>query len=955
MDTRSFLEEILPTEGVIVLAEIKQGTKYVNHHFFDDIDSAADFAKQLDTKGSDVYHACASYKTKENRKHSNVDKVKAFWLDIDVGKSDSYQTQKEAVAELGTACGKLGLKLPTIVSSGRGLHCYFVFADSVSAEVWKANVLKFRTALDSMGFKHDPSRTTDQSSILRPVGTTWRKNGERPVRLLRQGSPTPFTDIMDGITKYLAENNLAPARQSIPIFAVESLGAKVEYPPSSALVVAGRCQQVARMRDMQGLLPEPEWRNAIGVIKHTTEGDALCHEWSKGDPRYVESETQAKIDRWETGPTTCATFKATNPLGCANCAFGEKITSPIQLGYTADVEAPALQQPAEVSVESIDYMQYWPKGYLWNEAENRLSVMQKDKETGVSIWEPFCDTLFYPTTRVQMEDGTYAMRYTMQVSKNKWRQFEIPTKFLTSTEGFAAALASFEVIVYSKKGVHAMTYTQAWLEKFKQTGVEINTFKHYGWHDNYTSFLLGDRLIMRDGSETPVIRATNITPGSRIHSDFTNFTSQGSATEWAGLFNDIYNRPGAEPYMFVSLALMASPLVALLEVDTWHGIPCALTGEGGQGKTSVGMAACSIYGKGRSFVFDTKNSTMNAFDPFVAGLNNKPCVLDELTGRDPRQVSDKLYALSNGGGKDRADQKGNMSAVRHSWKLNSLITGNTNIMESMHQLEKQQADASSVRIFEITITQDNGSKLFEGANVPELLTRLQDHYGVIGRLFLQASMYDRIKIREAFLKTRAKLGYESAQYDPRERFYIDLIATAHIAGMILKQMNYIMFDLKKVQEWAMNHIVELRLTRNESTYSAEDQLAAFFNSLVGNIIYTKDVNRSRVESPMEAHRLSGEVKARVSIGKGSERVIVSSRAMDEWCTRAGVQPRLFRKQLRENGYIKVDAPEKFTLTLGTNLPSTQERVVEFVYDKVISVATPVEVGNVIHLRESGSK
>lgn len=953
MDTKAFLEEILPAEGYIVLAEFKVNTqtneKYIVHHFFTDTESAAETALALDAKGSEVYHACATYLTDQNRKQNNVKAVKSFWLDIDVGKADSYQTQKEAVVELGAVCGKLGLKLPTMISSGRGLHCYWVFTDAIPVEVWKANVAKFRTALDDMGFKHDPARTTDQASILRPVGTTWRKNGERPVKLIRQGVPTAFMDVMAGIEKYLGENSLvAPQRKQFPIFEVESLGAKIEYPPSSAVIVANMCAQIGRMRDMQGAIAEPEWRNAIGVIKHTTEGDAQCHEWSKGDQRYNESETQEKIDRWEAGPTTCATFSATNPHLCNGCKFKDKVTSPIQLGYTAQVEAPALEQPTEVSTETVDYMQFWPKNFRWDEPSSRLLRLMKG-EDGIPEWVDFCDTLFYPTTRVQTEDGTYAMRYSMQVAKGKWRQFEIPTKLLTSTEGFAAALASYEVIIYPKKGIHAMSYVQSWLEKFKQTGVEINTFKHYGWHDEFQSFLLGDRILLKDGSENPVVRATNITPGSRIHTDFTNFHSQGSPSQWAGIFNDIYNRPGAEHYQFAALALMSSPLVALFSVDTWHGIPVAFTGEGGHGKTSLGMAACSIYGRGSSFVFDTKNSTMNAFDPYVGGLRNLPCVLDELTGRDPRQVSDKLYALSNGGGRERADQKGNMSAVRHKWDLNGLITGNTNITESMHQLERNQADASAVRVFEVTITADNGRNLFNGINVPEMLNELQEHYGEIGRIFLRASMMERMKIRDSFLKLRGKLGYESKTYDPRERFFIDLIATAIIGGQMLKNMGYIHFDLARIRDWAMSHIMEMRLMRTESTMTAEDQLAAFFGSLGGHMLYTKDISRSVVETPMDSHRLYGDVRARIATN--SQRAIVSSRAMDEWCSNAGVQPRLFRKQLRDSGYIKIGAPEKFTLAIGTNLPSVQERVVEFVYDKVINAAERAnETSKVIQIR-----
>lgn len=116
------------------------------------------------------------------------------------------------------------------------------------------------------------------------------------------------------------------------LFELEHPGTAKEYPPSSALKVADECAQVRYMRDKQGAVSEPEWRNGMGVLKHTVEGDALCHEWSKGDPRYDAKETQKKIDAWATGPTLCETFAKENKL-CNGCTQRGKIASPIVLGY----------------------------------------------------------------------------------------------------------------------------------------------------------------------------------------------------------------------------------------------------------------------------------------------------------------------------------------------------------------------------------------------------------------------------------------------------------------------------------------------------------------------------------------------------------------------------------------------------------------------------------------------
>jgi AAA domain len=89
--------------------------------------------------------------------------------------------------------------------------------------------------------------------------------------------------------------------------------------------------------DEHGKLAEPLWYAGLGVLAHCEEGDRLGHEWSNGDPRYTEQETQERLDRArEFGPTTCAKFHGLNLEPCARCAHWQNITSPIQLGRDAE-------------------------------------------------------------------------------------------------------------------------------------------------------------------------------------------------------------------------------------------------------------------------------------------------------------------------------------------------------------------------------------------------------------------------------------------------------------------------------------------------------------------------------------------------------------------------------------------------------------------------------------------
>jgi hypothetical protein len=153
MDTASFLQKILSDEGLIVLAEFRNGAMK-RHHFIPNFEAASEKVHKLDSSGAEVYHGCSTYLTDEGRKQSNVARVKCLWLDIDVGPNKDYATRKDATDALGEVCKQIGLHVPMIVSSGRGLHCYWLFEAAVTGDVWKACATLFRQALDQIGFKH---------------------------------------------------------------------------------------------------------------------------------------------------------------------------------------------------------------------------------------------------------------------------------------------------------------------------------------------------------------------------------------------------------------------------------------------------------------------------------------------------------------------------------------------------------------------------------------------------------------------------------------------------------------------------------------------------------------------------------------------------------------------------------------------------------------------------------
>jgi hypothetical protein len=119
-----------------------------------------------------------------------------------------------------------------------------------------------------------------------------------------------------------------------------------DFSPSSALRIISKCPTLAHVADVGGAVGERLWRSMLGVVKYTSEGGALCHEWSKGDPRYDPEETQKKIDRWMKGPTLCSTFREISDARCQGCP--QRCKSPIQLGHADDAD------PMKVAMRELD-------------------------------------------------------------------------------------------------------------------------------------------------------------------------------------------------------------------------------------------------------------------------------------------------------------------------------------------------------------------------------------------------------------------------------------------------------------------------------------------------------------------------------------------------------------------------------------------------------------------------
>ncbi len=350
---------------VHMIAE-KLRPKGFEHHCVKSVRAAVKVAFRIASAGQDAYFACAAFDSfrpgnQGNRTQANAVAAHSFWLDIDCGPNKDYPDQTSAASALRDFCRAVSLPKPSfIVHSGNGLHCYWRFREPIDKEQWCEKAKQLKALAHAKGLKADPTRTADIASVMRVPGTTNWKDPDNPKRVvvLSASGERDFSSFVAALPRSAPVQSLADNTPK----------AVRDFPPSSALKIIASCPTLAHVAATGGAVSEPLWRATLGVVKYTTEGEALCHEWSKGDRRYDHGETQKKINLWTAGPTRCDTFRNMNDAQCKGCT--QKCRSPIQLGHPVDAD------PLKVAKQDLNLRHFVAKVgggvFVFDEQDERI-------------------------------------------------------------------------------------------------------------------------------------------------------------------------------------------------------------------------------------------------------------------------------------------------------------------------------------------------------------------------------------------------------------------------------------------------------------------------------------------------------------------------------------------------------------------------------------------------------
>lgn len=925
MDTASFLSHVLPRQGYKFIVLREAPDKPWIHKASEHAAVAADIALQADAKERTVYHACASFQKavvtseteldakgnpkRKYREHSNAAFVKSLWIDLDCGDGKDYPDQRAALADVLRFCKESGIERPLLVSSGNGVHCYWVFDKEIPATAWKRIANIWRCILDHFEVKHDPTCTADVSRVLRPVGTHNRKGEPKLVKVI--GGVPPAIDPTDFARRLVAlvKQHGISVVQYTPKAKQPAingdLGGGMEYPPSSAHEIVNHCAQVRDFRDAAGNVEEPLWYAMLGLLKHTVEGDVVCHEWSKGHPDYDEIATQNKIQQWVHGPTSCKKLETLRPEGCQGCPHFNKVTSPIMLGKVLPES-----QPIEEEVEETGEIEQLPElpramreKFSWTGTQLCINVKDED---GVSNPYPFISMYLYPKQYSRDLSDKMDMTWVLRERPGKYKEFELAGSEVAVGGRDLLARLGEQGVVPNSGGKKAMEmYITDWFNALRNSTDEVAAYTTFGWHK--AGFLLGDTLFKPDGSEQRV----------RVQGDAERyaeaFTSSGGLQAWIDDVDTLYNRPGHEQFQWMMGTGFGAPLVKLMGGGMAGCIINGFSSESGLGKSTAGMVGLSMYGNPAKLMLAKNQATTRGLFAYIGVMSSLPILLDEVTNTKGWEFSDLVYTFSNGTGRIGAQSDGSLRANVYGWNTLMASTSNRAIQTTL-AASKINATPEIARVFEYKFTRSphQMSKI----EADDLIPRLAENAGHAGRQYLSYVVSHQAEVKDLLAKTR-KLITKKAGMSQEERFWLAGMTCITTGLLIAKKLGLVKFDMARLLDWAVGRVRDMRTLVGETETDVIDQFGVMLNELSNGFLVTdKEGDARATESrAMVLHTPKGDLTGRVVTSTQTLYLPVS--VLRKWCSENQADYREMTDELAARQWASVEA-KPVSLGKGTN-------------------------------------
>lgn len=922
--TFDLLNTVLPTEGRYCVLGIG---RYADQRFVDTREEVDEIAQEFVDGKKDVYFGCAKFGELNNRTHANAKYFRAIWLDIDCGptkavpdekgKIKGYIDQQTGLEELQKFCTTTGLPKPILVSSGNGVHAYWLLKETIAKNEWEAIADRLEDLCIEHGLIVDSS-VFEASRVLRIPGTFNFKDPANPLPVevmnehtpafgyeeLREllGAPEPKDEKPDFIPRSLSPMMQALMKNKVKKFSTIMI--------KSAKGVG--CNQLLHCYENQEFLEEPFWRSALSIAAFCIDKEKAVHKLSSKYPNYDPIETEKKVDYLikTGGPHHCATFEKHNPGGCDECPHKGKLKSPITLGVEIE-EAP--DEPVEIRDKDdvVTFFQIPEYPYPFFRGKNRGVYKQpdKDSEEGATI---VYEHDLWLVKRMKDPDLGEVVLFRLHLPQDGLREFTLAAGAICSKDELRKLLAQQGVVTSKKQYDSLAQYVIASLKnlQFEKKAEMMRT--QFGWADNDSKFVVGDREITKDG--------VFYSPPSHTTRDVAEkMIVKGSLEKWKEAFN-MYARPGLEPHAFAALTAFGSPLLKFTGLE--GAIINLIHPTSGSGKSTVLYMCNSVCGEPKGLTSMFKD-TFNAKIHQLGVMNNVANTIDEITNLTGMEFSDLSYSISQGRGKNK--MKGSSNELRTNntkWQGITLTSSNASFYEKLG-ITKNSPDGEMMRLLEYKIepttliSTEEGKAMFDH--------QLRENFGHAMEPYAQFLVNNLEDVIDLLRKTQAKIDRE-VQFSARERFWSAVAACNITGGLIAKSLGLHEYDMKLIYAWLRDMLTQMREEIAPPTSSAAAIIGDFINTNIGHILVVKDALDARTNLAA-APTLEPKGELVIRYEPDTKHLYLSAGKFREFCVERQISYRGTLSELTKMGLFK-DALNK-RMAKGMQLDSPAVRALLF--------------------------
>lgn len=839
MDTLAFLQRVLPQEGVYV-SLIWNSKTDLRQRFHETQEDLAEYLLARSAAGDNIYYAVAAFNNKQGgRKQENVRVTKAFYVDIDCGEGKPYPSQREGLAALGVFVSKVGLPRPTVVSSGNGIHAYWILDREVTPAEWNPVAQKLKAlvpvfcGVDANGKPNfDPAVPADSARVLRAPGTV-NARGKKVVKLLLESPSVPLETIAEAVQKHA---HLIP-KATLPVLVdkpksalLAALAVTQEYAPALPHIIEAKCLQIGWGIKNQNEVSEPFWYAMMGVAAFCEDPEKTAVEWSKEHDNFDINETVRKLAHWKnaaTGPATCSRFQSERPKGCKGCPFNGRIKSPAQLGTQFQEVA-----VAETAPDTVAHAIPLPKPFK----RTAWGIAKTIDDTDTEV----CRFDLYPVSYGRDEIlGYEVVRYKWNRAHVGWQELVLRQAYLVQgSHEFATAIADQGIVLPSKQQTeNFQQMLRAYMDELRQLRTMTNLHASMGWKENFTQFLLGNTLIKKlpDG----LIQFEKISLSGTSHPLSAVYEPKGSletCIELTGLLQT--GKLYAHQFAF-GLSLSA----VLYEFTGMPGITVNLYGPTGAGKTLAQYYQQSLWGDPRKLHFNAK-FTQNALFAKLGYYNHLPVTIDEATVISPKEIGDLLYWISQGRDKARLNRNAEEKDAK-TWAT-VVTTSSNKSFGSLLIASNMEADAQQARLLDIKM--DVHPLFTESTRIGErMYNLLTSHYGHIGPKFLEhLLMLGPKEVRDRITAHKAAFSKKyNAQFAGHERYWEWNVVLVDYALTEADQLGLIKFNYQDSVKFILRQIGALREAIKENSTDTFDVLSEYLNEHVGAAITVTHTGKNK--------------------------------------------------------------------------------------------------------------